>query len=195
MAIAYVFIKLMPELDKTHKLLGESVNFIMLAGFTLFYILEHSAYNFEKKKKTRIDENSKLIFSIRLFFLWLYSWLLVFTLLEYIQESIFTTLLYVVVLCLHVISNDHSLIESNRSHFISRGRYILLLAPLLGWLGSVLIDTSNFISDIIIGFLAGFIMFRIFNEELPDHSKSNIVSFIAGVIFSTVILETVAHFR
>ena len=71
------------------------------------------------------------------------------------------------------------------------GRYSLAFAPLLGWLASVMLSTNELIAELLIATLAGFVIFRVFNEELPKKKRTNIKVFVSGVVISAILLQLV----
>ena len=190
LAIAYVFIQLLPELDNTRIILGNSIHLVTLSGFMIFFVMEHFAFTLSKK-----DENNASAihysFIVRLTFTWLYNWLLAFTLLEYVHESLLATAIYLLVLIFHVMHNDHDLHKHSPQHYMQWGRYGLALAPILGWFASVMLSTNELIADLLIATLAGFVIFRVFNEELPKKQRTNIRVFISGVFISAILLQLV----
>lgn len=190
LAITYVFLQLLPELDNSREIAGNSIHFVTLLGFMVFFVMEHVAFRLSEKTRTT-HEIVHYSFFIRLTFTWLYNWLLAFTLLEYVHESLFSTLIYLLVLIVHVMHNDHALHKHNPQHYMQWGRYSLALAPLLGWLASIMLTTNQLIAELLIATLAGFVIFRVFNEELPKQQHTNIKVFIAGVVISAMLLQLV----
>lgn len=181
MAIAYVFLRLLPELDLGHRLLGDAIHFIVLFGFVFYYCAEHLL---SRRTQESSDGSSRhLTFSLYLGFSWIYSWLIVYAMPGQIEESGLHAIPILIALGLHLLHKDYSLGIQHGREFDSWGRYVLALAPLAGWLADTLVETpSEAVSDVLIALLAGSVLYNVFKEELPDHPRSSVRWFIAGVI-------------
>jgi len=185
MAIAYVFMHLLPELEKGNQVLGVGVNFITLVGFLIFYGIQRIAW----KSKLQGHQTSNLIFYLKLGFACLYNGLLIYAIPEQFDQSWPFLILYLVAMSLHLISADHSLREEHSRQFNSWGRYVLVAAIIAALLIDIFTEPANeLISDVLTAILAGSLMFNIFKEELPSPENSSFRWFISGVVFYLVLL-------
>ena len=188
-AIAYVFLHLLPELNNVHPDLEKINPYITLSGFMLFYGLDNLAdklatptksneWDFVKKK----SQLAKYDFNLEIGFLFIYNALIVYTLPEQFRLGKVSVILYMLAMLLHVFSNDHLLEEHYLKPFKSWGCYVLGAAPIVGAIADFLIPSSSLISGILTALLAGFILLNVFKKELPDNAKSSFAWFSAGAI-------------
>ncbi|HIK08968.1 MAG TPA: hypothetical protein IGS52_01665 [Oscillatoriaceae cyanobacterium M33_DOE_052] len=188
-AISYVFLHLLPELNHVHPDLEKINPYITLSGFMLFYGLDNLAdklatptksneWDFVKKK----SQLAKYDFNLEIGFLFIYNALIVYTLPEQFRLGRVSVILYMLAMLLHVFSNDHLLEEHYLKPFKSWGCYVLGAAPIVGAIADLLIPSSSLISGILTALLAGFILLNVFKKELPDNAKSSFAWFSAGAI-------------
>lgn len=188
-AISYVFLHLLPELNHVHPDLAEINPYITLSGFMLFYGLEHLAdklatpeksteWDFVKKKGTM----AKYTFNLEIGFLFVYNGLIVYTMPEQFRVGIINTIIYMIAMLLHLFSNDHSLQENYLKQFKSWGCYVLAAAPVVGSIADWITPPSTLVSGVLIALLAGFILLNVFKKELPDNDKSSFGWFSAGAV-------------
>lgn len=64
--------------------------------------------------------------------------------------------------------------------FASSGRYVLAAAILLGFVASHLLDASALTVDLVTASIAGFMVFRVFNEELSQIDDARFAWFVMG---------------
>lgn len=182
MAISYVFMNLLPELDTAEEVLGHSIHFIILLGFLIFYSLESLVW---KTSNARSSQRG-FIFGIELFFYCLYNGLLIYTIPKVSGLSI-TGLPYLIAISFHLMHNNHILDKKYGKLFVW-GRYCLVGTIALSLVLDVVTPQRNIlVSDFLVAFLAGSIMFNIFYDELPSPRKSRLRWFIAGAILYAVL--------
>jgi len=171
-AVSFVFLELMPELDDGHELVGELIYFVVLGGFVLVYGLNHLAH---RKSVTPTH-----FFSIQLGVAVLYNWLLVYS---FPYSGDIQDLTTIVLLVIHLYFFDHSLRSSAPASYDRWGRWILALSSLLGGASLTLLGFQNpLVDDILVALLAGTIIFNVFSEELPHYKHMKFSWFIAGIV-------------
>lgn len=181
MAAAYVFIHLLAELDKGHELVGDRIHLFVLFGFLSYYGVEH--FLSHAKRNNRLAERSRLEFSIQIAIGWVYSWLIMYSMPESIQETGLRIVPPLVALVLHLIYSDFHLGKEFPSQFDRWGRIALASAPIVGWAGDVIYFQDNpAVSDLLVALLAGAVIYKLFKYELPEHRQSSFVWFLLGVI-------------
>lgn len=193
LAIAYVFIHLLPELETSDLTLGQTpTHFITLLGFLLFYGLQRLAW---KSSRELNIQHSSLLFGIRLGFASLYNFLLIYTIPQQFKENILWSMVYLIALGLHLLSNDHGLSEQHTVLFHQWGRYALVGAIATGLFVDLTHSATHepIISDFLTALLSGFVLFNIFAEELPKHQETKYRWFILGVmVYLGLIFGTLA---
>ncbi|MGF1482236.1 MAG: hypothetical protein ACFB4I_22615 [Cyanophyceae cyanobacterium] len=178
MAITYVFIHLLPELDQGEHLLGTSIYLVVLLGFLIFYGMQSLVW---QNNGQRLSQ-SRLIFAIELGFYSLYNGLLIYAIPEQFKQLFPFTLLYLISISFHILHNDYGLTKKHRSLFSSWGRYCLVSVIFMAFFIDVFTEPANeVVSDFLIAILAGSIMFNVFYEELPSPKSSSFGWFLAGV--------------
>ena len=189
MAITYVFLHLLPELEQSTRLLGTPIHFMTLVGFLIFYGVQRWIWKVHQQNGVRYNVS---LFWAQLAFASVYNFLLIYALPQQFKESTTLTVIYVIAMGLHLLSSDYGLSERNHQHFYRWGRYVLgavIMAGLAVDLGTDI--TNDMLSDTLIAFLAGSLMSNVF-EELPDHKTTSFRWFLAGVIVYMVLLS--GHF-
>ncbi len=182
MAISYVFLNLLPELETAEKFLGYSIHFIILLGFIIFYSLESLVW----KTSNAPSSQRSFIFGIELFFYCLYNFLLIYTIPKVNGLSI-TGFPYLMAIGFHLLHNNHILDKKYGKLFVW-GRYCLIGTIVLSLSLDVVTQQRDIlVSDFLVAFLAGSIMFNIFYDELPSPRKSRLRWFIGGAIVYAVL--------
>ncbi len=179
MAVAYVFLQLIPEVEQTHAFIGDAIHFFILIGFIIFYSIER--YLLLLRLKSPTDSNSDFIFHLHLALAWIYNWLIIFTMPEQIETSAFHAVISTVAISLHLLYKDYILQVSHARAFNIWGRYVLASAPLIGWAMETYMGPTKMISDIAIAMLSGYVLYNVFNDELPNIEKSSFLLFISGI--------------
>ncbi len=175
MAVAYIFLNLLPELDEGHKVLGHAVHGIALVGFVGFSAAEHWIH--------RRGEGSAGKFKLRIALQCSYNWLLVYMLPEAVETGLGYALLLTTALGLHLISTDYSLRSEFPREFQSWGRWVLAAGLVAGYVTDLFYEPVDpYVADVWIALLAGFLLCNVFRDEAPDPSSSHFGWFIAGVL-------------
>ena len=178
MAIASVFLQLLPELEKSHQLLGVSVHFICLLGFLLFYGMQRLVF---KTKDANFHHD--YIFYIEIAFYCLYNFLLIYAIPESLEQDFSFVFLYLIAMCFHLLHSNYTFLKKYPQKFKSLGRYLVVASVVAGFTIDLLAESTNeFIADFLIAALSGSIMFNVFDEELPSPKNSSLRWFIAGII-------------
>jgi hypothetical protein len=186
MAVAYIFLHLLPELEKGAEDIGSLDHFITLIGFLLFYGLQRFAWRVSKNETSKYGG---LLFYIQLGFSCLYNFLLIYAIPELFEENLIFVFLYVVAMGFHLLHNDYSLAEKYHHQFKSWGRYVLLGTVVFALIVDIFLEPANeLVADILIALLAGSLLFNVFQEELPEPEHTSFPWFVAGVGAYTILL-------
>lgn len=200
-AVAYVFIHLLPDLNEHQQALesaldSESLSFIeshiylvALAGLTVFYGLERMV-------KISKDTNGAAseaktgggVFWIHIGSFFFYNALIGYLLVTNEFSSVEGMFFYFLALAVHFITNDFSLRESHEETYDRYGRWLLSGSILVGWLIGSFMEVSKFVISLLVAFLAGGIILNILKEELPEERQSSFPAFLIGIIGYTVLL-------
>lgn len=191
MAASYVFIHLMTELDEGSALVGSKIHHFVLFGFIIYYGIE--CYLKTSKRGIHAAEPGRLDFSIQIAIGWIYTWLIMYSMPESIQQAGFKIVPVLVALVLHLIYSDFHLGNEFPKLYDRWGRSILASAPIVGWAGDVIyFQDDPAVSTLLVALLAGALIYKLCKYELPDHKKSNFAWFLVGVLVF-VGLDIAAH--
>jgi hypothetical protein len=186
MAASYVFVHLMAELDEGHELVGSRIHLFVLFGFIVYYGIEYFLQNSSSDEKS--GESKRLEFSIQMAIGWVYTWLIMYSMPETIQQTGFRIIPPLLALALHLIYTDFHLGEEFTKLFDRWGRMILASAAIVGWAGDlVYFQNDPAVSDLLSAMLAGAVIYKLFKYELPDHQKSSFAWFLTGVLVFLVL--------
>lgn len=185
MAITYVFMHLLPELEHIESLGLFPMHLISLFGFLIFYGAQRWVWSAMQNH----DQRHHGGFWIQIAFVSLYNFLLIYSIPEQFEEDILFTLIYVIAMGLHLLSSDHHLSEKYPRLFHHYGRFILIAAITAGLVTDFFFPAVNrMFSGTLTALLSGFLIFNIFKEELPDHKSAKFRWFLAGVIVYITLL-------
>lgn len=201
-SVAYVFIHLLPELNKHNQLLDKKIEggaleifenhtYIMaMLGLALFYGLERMVKVSKKKqqKHNNLDRASKSVFWIHIASFFLYNTLIGYLLLHGEQETIMGLIYYFLALAVHFITSDNSLREAHEEIYDRIGRWILAGAILVGWVLGRFVEVNESVIAVLFALLAGGVILNVMKEELPEERESNFWAFAAGVAGYTLLL-------
>ena len=195
-SVAYIFLAAFPELNEIQKEVSESriigwerisemeVFLLSLVGLTFFYGLENRSKKSWQSERAP-DEGGKKnlrVFWIHVSSFAVYNAIIGYLLLDREEESLQSFLLYAVAMAFHFIVTDHALEDHFSKSYQSKGRWVLVAAVFLGWLGSIFISIPEVYIGIIFSFLAGGVIMNVLKEELPKERESNLLAFCIGVV-------------
>lgn len=193
MAVGYVFLHLLPELDECHALLGPRIHYIVLVGFVAYYGLDR-ALGIRPRPQSALDAVPTGRFPLHLTYHWVYSWLLVYALPGSLEPSPTRMAAVMVSMGLHIAYGDFILASSHARAFGGRGRYVLAAAPLAGCVTGLVLGTDPAIADMLTALLAGLVLYNVFKDELPESdSRAGFGWFVAGVLLYLVLDLTIAR--
>ena len=186
-SFAYVFIDLLPTLEKGQPILKQAIDplipyldrhsyLIALTGFLFFYGIQGV-----KGSSNRSFYASIIGFSLFNFFIGA-------SLSDINNPDIQPLLLFSIALGLHYFIHDHNLREINAPLYDSVGRWILVLALILGWFTGFFFIISVAIIDLVVAFIAGGVLLNVMRYELPKREVGTYKFFLLGSVLYTFIL-------
>lgn len=188
--LAYVFLALFPEIDLAHDWLGRHVHLVTLLSFLVFLAMEarlvqraraQQASNAVHEASPADEVGEAMRFWFHIGILALYTSLVVFTLPDRIAGDLFFALMGGLAIGVHCVYKDF-ILRSQVSHQLqAAGRYILMLAPLAGWVAHRLVQPSEAVLDIGMAILAGVLIQSVFRDEIPSPDIVLIRWLLAGV--------------
>lgn len=201
-SVAYVFVHLLPELAEWHEVLREESQtlaflrhrsyIIALLGVAVFYGLERTAkLSSESERDTRNEEmpRSIRVFWVHIALFALYNFLIGYLLVSKEDGSVTPLLWFTVAMAFHFLVNDYGLLDHYHDAYRSRGRWIMSIAVLGGWLLGTLTALPEVGISVLFAFVAGSTILNVLKEELPEERKSNFWAFALGcLVYSTLLM-------
>lgn len=202
-SVSYVFIHLLPELEDWQLLFEEKYQdcfsflkhhlyLVALLGLTLFYGMEKAALitkaSQRKSQQYKEDKNQK-VFWLHIILFSIYNALIGYLLVHRDDDSIITLIWFAIAMGFHFIVNDYSLLDHYRRSYQQKGRWVVSLSILLGWLAGALTSVADIFIAVLFSLVAGSIVLNVLKEELPEERESNFWAFLTGIlIYSGVLL-------
>lgn len=204
-AVAYVFLHMLPDLVEYNEPIGKFlinadwltpfsellIYIVSLSGFLIYYGLELVAEKSELSKSQH-----QLIYPLHLLMFCLYNFLITYTMSLRAQTSLTAIALFTLAMALHFVLTDRKFSRLYSLQFNHLGRFILIVALLIGWLCSVIFDPVNVvIAAFMLAFLAGSVLLNVFREELPTAGLMSYCwfTFGAAIITCILLLQVVVH--
>jgi hypothetical protein len=202
MSIAYVFVRMMPELHGARELLVESapdptalrfegiaIYFLALVGFLCFYGLD--------RLRPAAPEGSAAageheVANGHVVGLAAYVGLMSYLLVRDAGESVAATALYTLAFGAHFLALDHSLRESYGEAYRRRGRWFMAGSCLLGWLLGVAFVLPEFPLSLLVAFISGGVIMTNTLMELAEGRDGRFLPFVAGSLLYGLVLVPLA---
>lgn len=199
LAVAYVFLHLLPEIAEGNEAIGElledtievtplfdlGIFVVALTGFTAFYGLDRLATS----RQTRKRPDSAALYWVHLGSFAIYNALITYTMALRVETGYLFAILFAIAMGLHFVLTDRHLEEHYPRRFAASGRIVLAGALLLGWVLSIVFaPTSTVVVAILTALLGGAVLLNVFREELPSDRGSSFPWFLTGMVLYSVLL-------
>lgn len=196
-SVSTVFIDLLPEISERqasfanghHR--GEAVfpeQAIYLAamfGFVLFYGLEYMV----TASGSEESQSNRAFSTVRIASFAGYSSLIAYLLVRGEWSSVWSLLLYSLAMAFHLLLVDHSLAREQAELYKNRGRWVLALAVMIGWLAGIVASIPEQWLARIAGFVCGGVIMNTLVVELPEGRGGRFLPFvIAAAAYSLVLI-------
>lgn len=192
-ALAYVFLILLPELNKYLERVKTAVESwtIYLDNYTyllaLFGLLLYYGMDMLAKSKDEVEDDSPpsrsfpvLLVHMTAFFL--YNVTIGYLLVREEFSSYMGMVTYFIALSAHFIATDFTLKEIHEKNYEKYGRWLLSAAILIGWLIGITLKVHEVAVSIAVSLLAGGIIFNVFKDELKEGTFKNYFAFLGGAL-------------
>jgi len=204
LAVAYVFLHLLPELAAGNEAIGDALGdaveptplldlvifLVALAGFAAFYGLERLARRGAAAATGGREPVG--IYRLHLGSFMVYNGLITYTMALRLRTGLAFAVLFAIAMGLHFVLTDRGLEERYPRQFTGRGRLALAVALLVGWvLSAVLAPSSTLIVALLTALLAGSILLNVFKEEIPSGRRSSFGWFVVGLVLYAGLLAAV----
>ncbi|EGQ26798.1 hypothetical protein HMPREF9372_1189 [Sporosarcina newyorkensis 2681] len=198
-AVAYVFLHLLPELGEYQKeldgklqnlsFLENHVYIVAMLGLALFYGLEQLAKSSKRhNKKNGEHKATASVFWLHIGSFAIYNATIGYLLLRGEYQTEWGVVFYFIAMGVHFITNDKGLRATHKEDYDRYGRWLLAVSITVGWLVGVFTEVNDMVLSILSAFLAGGIVLNVMKEELPEERESSFPAFFIGMIGYTVLL-------
>ena len=205
LAVAYVFLHLLPEIaagdEGVAEALGDTVEstplleltvfLVALTGFTVFYGLERMADRHHPRGGGG-SGSAGWLYAVHLGAFAAYNALITYTLPLRTRTGLVFALLFTLAIGLHFVLTDRGLQEHYGDRFRRGGRFVLAGALATGWvLAALFAPTSTVEVSLLTALIGGTTLLNVFKEELPDARRSHFGWFLAGLVLYAALLLVV----
>lgn len=184
-AIAYVFIDLLPKLCKNDLMVRQSLHalfpyferhvFIMaLFGFLLFYLVDR-----------RQNEAKTYWLSISSYAL--FNFLIGYAIVDKNDPEVKPLVLFTIAMGLHYFVNDFTLTRDH-AQYRKSGRWILVACLLLGWIIGLFSQLPTVAIALVTAFIGGGVIMNVIRHELPKENPNNNKAFLFSALAYMLIL-------
>jgi hypothetical protein len=213
LAVAYVFLHLLPEVAEGNQAIGEALSevvrptplldlgifLVALTGFTAFFGLERLADRHAAPDPADVADRRPsavvapaAVYRLHLASFMIYNALITYTMPLRVRTGVLFALLFAVAMGLHFVLTDRGLEERYPRQFGSAGRLALAGALAAGWaVAAVLAPTSTLLVALLTALLAGSILLNVFKEEIPSGRRTSFPWFLTGLVLYAGLLSLV----
>lgn len=188
MAVAYVFMHMMPELHEVRRTFASSVSmplpyegkvtyFLALLGFLTFYRLR---YLHKTVPKTTEAGQAGPAFGLQIGGFSAYIWLLGYMLVNSLHETETSIALYAVAIGFHLLAVDRAFREEHGAAYERTGRLVLASMSGIGWGAGLLFAFPQHVLALLVAFLSGAIIMNSTVMELLSATDGRFWPMIAG---------------
>jgi hypothetical protein len=216
-AVAYVFVHLLPELAARQADISRAVGdaglhfaerhvyLIALLGLAVFYGLDKLA----KRSRGQVPEGrgaggsgratatppdaatSPGVFWIHMASFGVYNALIGYLLLHREVPGVRSLVFFAVAMALHFVVTDYGLNEDHKAQYRRTGRWVLVVAVAAGFVVGAATEIPAAALAVLVAFLAGGVMLNVLKEEVPNERQSRFWAFALGMGVYAALLLTV----
>ncbi len=204
-AVAYVFIHLLPELqiakkvfvqETAHSSLFFPEHIVYLAamfGFILSYGLERmiSWSRVTLGQGELSVKHNQSVFLLHLSGYAIYVWLVSYLMIRNIEVGTISIALYTIAMGFHFLGLDFYFYEEYGQLYTKLGKYILAIAAILGWGVGMLTELHKPLIIVLLGLISGAIIMNSMIMELPQGKAGKFFPFLLGGVFYAALLLSV----
>lgn len=196
-SVSTVFIDLLPEIsekqarfsaaaDHSAALFPEQAIYLYaLTGFVLFYGLQYLM----AASASGEGAPSGLFSSFRLAAFAGYSALIAYLIVHNVWNSGPSLVLYTFAMSFHLLLVSHALAGEQHASYKKRGRWILVLAILVGWSAGVFTSIPDQVEARITGFVCGSVIMNTLVVELPEGRGGRFWPFVlAAAVYALILI-------
>lgn len=188
-AIAYVFVDLLPKLSKSDVVVSKALSDIFpyferhvyvmaLAGFLLFFIVSRS--------HTFLKDQGRFWLSLSSYTL--FNFLVGYAVVDKNDPEVQPLILFTFALALHYFVNDYTLTKEHGKEYSDCGRWLLIVSLYLGWFTGVWIKLPEAAVALVSAFIGGGVIMNVTRYELPQTNPHSLGAFLIAAFAYTALL-------
>ena len=205
-AVAYVFLHIMPELSAHAMVLGERTSLggkvavgwvysLSLAGLILFYGIERTV---AASKERRMQDHGEDLPHHPVFWMHIAASGLLMAIIAYLlnhreETSLASLALFFIAMMLHLVTADFGTRKDHPALYDARGRWALVAATATGWGLVLLVKLPETLIGCMFAFVGGGVVLLVLKEELPEQEQSAFLPFLAGALIYAGLVVAEAH--
>ena len=199
-AVAYVFVDLLPEMQHMQERFSTAaagrafpfphyrVYTSALAGFLLFYALEHVVAASRPQAAGERGAARGAIYWLQMTGFAIYGGLMAYLLREDADSRALSMVPYGFAMFCHLWIVDHALRAEHGRRYDDSGRWVVGGGVLAGWVVAALGLSSDLILPTLMGFIAGGVVLNSVKGELPEEGEARVGPFVAGAVGYALLL-------
>lgn len=189
-SFAYVFVDLLPELEKGQSVLKRSFGDILPYLDRHTYVIALLGVLFYYGLHSHSKANSNQNFWISLSGYLLFNFFVGASLSDGNNPEIQPLLLFTIAMGMHYFISDHNQNKENQSLYDQKGRWFLVSALFLGYIVGYLTSIPDTVVAVAVSFISGGVLLNVFRYELPKREQIGYYFFLMGsLIFTLIILN------
>ncbi len=194
-AVAYVFLHILPEIAAHQREFAEEVGLsglaverwiyaLALLGLALFYGVERRVRisRSENEKKTGEDVTGDAELWLHIAAFAMFNLLIGYLLVHREDPSTLSLATYTIAMALHFMTADFGMRAHHEDAYGRVGRWVIAAAVMLGWGLGLAITLPPVAVGGLFAFLAGGVILNVLKEELPEERRSRFGAFLFGVM-------------
>ena len=200
-AVAYVFLHILPELSVHQETFSEELGVsrraaeawiyvTALAGLAVFYGLERAVKASRSHSRERVgaDAVENHLFWLHIVSFGLYNVLIGYLLLHREQMGAWPLVMYFLAMALHFVTTDFGLRSDHEERYDSLARWAISASVLMGWALGLIAGVPEVAIGFLFAFLAGGVVLNVLKEELPEERQSRYWPFLMGAAAYSLLL-------
>jgi hypothetical protein len=195
-SIAYVFVRMMPEMASARETYATSatipvlfegmmVYFVALMGFMAYSGLETLRRHM---RASSLSGEGRVSYYIHVGGISVYIWMITYILVNRTEKTPLHVVIYTVAMAAHFLTIDQSLREEHGRLFELGGRYLLAAVCALGWGVGVILPLPLYVVALMVAFVSGAIVMNSAIMELSHRNEERFLAFLAGGLVYGVLL-------
>lgn len=194
-AVTFVFLHLLPELDVLREAVSDQVGssvplaepaiFVLaLAGLVGFYgieVISRRAHQREEGTRSWADHVGIGVFGG-------YYAVIGYLLWDQFERGVGNLVVYTLAMGFHFLAVDYGLRETHREAYVRTGRWFLAAAILVGWAVGRLGQVPEWGLGVLLSVFAGALILVALKEELPAERAGHYAAFVTGAVTYAALL-------